>query len=239
MSSAATRLLHIHIPKTAGTALRFALEAAIGPQCRRFPHFNHEPRLEECVPDQWDLISGHFGYGRLAPLGGRVIVVLRDPVDRFVSAYYYWREMKAKNLTEGRQALYATKFTLDEFLRFRDEVALLEQFCNGMTWQLADTFRLNQRVRLREQGLTEQDILAVAIRNLQQCAVIGVQSHIGALCEQFERRIGLKLTIERRNVTEHRLPVEDLSPATRARIIDWMPLDMDLYQAACSLAAAR
>lgn len=238
MSTPATRILHVHIPKTAGTALRFALEAAIGPGCRRFP-FHHELKLEECNADEWDLISGHFGYGRLAPLGGRTVALLRHPVDRFVSAYFYWREMRSKKLSDGRQTVFATKFTIDQFVLMRDEVSLIEQFYNAMTWQMADTFRLNQRFAVREAGTTDEELLARAVRNLQACDVIGVQAHMDAFTAQFERRIGLPLKMERLNVTETRISVEELAPRTRDRIIDWMYLDMELYQAACALAARR
>jgi hypothetical protein len=49
----------------------------------------------------------------------------------------------------------------------------------------------------------------------------------------------MTLTIGRENVTEGRQEQAEVPAATRRRIADWVYLDMELYQAACVLAAAR
>lgn len=237
MSTAETRILHLHIEKTGGTALRVALQRSLGPGAKRFPS-HHESKLPDIVPAEWDLVSGHFGYTRLAPLGGRIVVLLRDPVDRFMSVYYYWREIHFKGLNITRQTKLASEYSLDDFVLVKDEVSLLEQFFNRMTWQLADTFTLNARHQLRSQGIRDADLLARAIENLKACAVVGVQERMDAFADAYERRIGRPLTIDRLNVTRERPPVAELSPATRRRIMDWVYLDAELYQAACALAAS-
>jgi hypothetical protein len=237
MSTAETRILHIHIEKTGGTALRMALQRAMGPGAKRFPQ-HHENQLAGIVPDDWDLVSGHFGYGRLAPLGGRLVVLLRDPVDRFMSVYYYWREIHARGTNITRQTTLATAYGLDDFIAVKDEVSLLEQFFNRMTWQLADTFSLSGRQRLRSDGITDSALLALAIGNLRACHVVGVQERMDAFAGQFERRIGRRLVIEKLNVTQNRAPLAALPAQTRRRILDWIYLDVELYQAACALAAA-
>jgi hypothetical protein len=237
MSSAETRILHVHIEKTGGTALRLALQRAIGPGGKRFPQ-HHESKLADIVPDEWDLISGHFGYGRLAPLGGRVVVLLRDPVDRFMSVYYYWREMHRKGVNITRQTTLATQYSLEDFVAVKDEVSLLEQFFNRMTWQLADTFSLNGRQRLRSAGITDSALLALAVTHLQACDVVGVQERMDAFAARFEQRLGRPLRIDKVNVTEERAPVAALPAAVRRKIMDWIYLDVELYQAACVLAAA-
>ena len=237
MSTAETRILHVHIEKTGGTALRMALQRALGPGARRFPQ-HHESKLADIVPDEWDLISGHFGYGRVKPLGGRVVVLLRDPVDRFMSVYYYWREVHAKGVNTTRQTKLATDYTLDGFIAVKDDVSLLEQFFNRMTWQLADTFSMNGRHRLRAEGITDNDLLALAVQNLRACDVVGVQERMDAFAGRFERRIGQPLVIEKLNVTQNREPLAALPSQTRRRIMEWIYLDVELYQAACALAAA-
>jgi hypothetical protein len=237
MSTAETRILHVHIEKTGGTALRMALQRALGPGARRFPQ-HHESKLAGIVPDDWDLLSGHFGYGRLAPLGGRVVVLLRDPVDRFMSVYYYWREVHARGTNTTRQTALATQYGLDDFIAVKDEVSLLEQFFNRMTWQLADTFSLNGRQKLRNDGMTDSALLALAVQNLRACHVVGVQERMDAFAGQFERRIGRTLVIDKLNVTQQRAKLADLPAQTRRRIMEWIYLDVELYQAACALAAA-
>jgi hypothetical protein len=238
MSSPETRILHLHIEKTGGTALRFGLERALGPGARIF-HRLHEAKLEGIEPDQWDLITGHFGYARLAPLGGRVVVLLRDPVDRMMSAYYYWREMQATGAFTSRQTVLATQYSFDDFVTIRDEVSLVDQFFNHMTWQLADTYRLALRHDLRARGVTDAELLALAVEHLRECVVVGVQERMEAFTAQFERRIGLPLSVDRLNVTTRRPAMSELSARTRARVVEWVYLDVELYQAACALAAAR
>jgi hypothetical protein len=238
MSSAETRLLHLHIEKTGGTALRFGLQRALGREAKMFRAI-HEEKMAGIVPDEWDLISGHFGYTSLAPLGGRMVVLLRDPVERFLSAYYYWRQMHEKGVNQTRQTLLASKYSLDDFVLIRDEVPLIEQFANQMTWQLADTFRFNLRQKLRSEGVTDTALLALAVEHLRACQVIGVLERLDAFTNLFQRVVRLPLRLDRLNVTEARPSVSDISPRTRARILDWVYLDIELHQAACVLAAAR
>jgi hypothetical protein len=235
MSTAETRILHLHIEKTGGTALRMALARSLGHASKRFP-YHHENQLAGIVPDDWDLISGHFGYGKLAPLGGRIVVLLRDPVDRFMSVYYYWRQMHARGVNTTRQTELASIYSLDDFVALWDEAPLLEQFFNRMTWQLADTFTMPGRKPLRSQGITDQALLQLALENLRQCHVVGVQERMDDFAVSLKQRLGCVLKIERLNVTEQRARPEELLPTTRRRILEWVYLDLELYRAACRLA---
>lgn len=238
MSTAETRLLHLHIEKTGGTALRIAMRQALGPDAKAFPE-HHESKLDGMNPDDWDLISGHFGYARLKPLGGRIVVLLRDPVDRIMSVYYYWRDMNRRGITDSRQSAIAARFSLDDFVAIRDDPSLVEQFCNRMTWMLADTYSLRNRGIRRAEGLSDAELLARALANLRACAVVGVQDRMDAFADQFTARTGLPLVLERLNATQERPRLAELSPRTRQRMMEWVPLDVELYQAACALAASR
>lgn len=237
MSTAATRILHLHLEKAGGTALRFALLEALGPGAKRFPH-HHENRLPGIVPDEWDLISGHFAFRALAPLGGRLVTVLRDPVDRFISVYYYWRYLHEQGIEVSRKTTLAIRYALDDFVTIRDDVAIVEQFFNRMTWQLAEGAALSARQGPRAEGQTDSALLARATANLQACDVVGVQERMDAFAAAFSRRLALPLRIERLNVTAGRPTNVELSALTRRRILDWTYLDMELYQAACAIAAA-
>ncbi|MEJ0045391.1 MAG: sulfotransferase family 2 domain-containing protein [Rhodospirillales bacterium] len=238
MSTAATRILHLHVEKCGGTALRVAMEQAIGPGARVFPK-HHERDLKAIRPEQWDLISGHFGWQLLRPLGGRIVTMLRDPVDRFISSYFYWRDMyRAGHDTSHRSAL-ADLYSLDDFVTIKDDHSLITQLFNRMTWQVAFSGLPIQRQAQRALGMTDAQLLAVAVANLEACDVVGLQERMGEFAGQFERRLGLKLAIERTNVTAGRPARLEISGATRRRIHEWVYLDMELYQAAAALVAAR
>lgn len=91
----------LHVRKTAGTAIRFALREHLdGPRYRLVMH-EHDTRLSDL------------------PVGERVVVFLRDPVSRFVSGF-------DSRLREGRPR-YHRPWTLEEreaFTQFSSADAL-------------------------------------------------------------------------------------------------------------------
>jgi hypothetical protein len=153
MSTAATRLLHIHVPKTAGTALRTALQNTKDPALTIFPHYD-ERSFKAAQPDQFDVFSGHFGFDTATQIGGRMVTVLRDPVDRFVSVYYFWRTLYDQGVERNRKTALAVNYNLTEFAKIRDEQLLAEEFFNRATWQIAygSSIRRCSPVRARTLG---------------------------------------------------------------------------------------
>jgi hypothetical protein len=238
MSTPQTRILHLHIEKCGGTAVRLAIERALGPAARSFPE-HHERELKGVKAENWDLVSGHFGWQLLQPLGGRIVTMLRDPVDRFVSSYFYWRDMYRSGQDTSHRAALADLYSLDDFATIKDDHSLVTQLFNRMTWQVAFSGLPKQRQAQRAYGITDAQLLAIAVANLGACDVVGLQERMEDFAAWFERRLGLKLAIERTNVTSGRPPRVQLSAATRHRIHEWVYLDMELYQAACALVAAR
>jgi len=93
-------LVQIHIPKTAGSALRRVLSKEYGDRFRKAPNtFTHpqvaEERLRARVIGENDTrplaIAGHivFGLRDLLPSDTRYVTVLREPVERTLSHYGY------------------------------------------------------------------------------------------------------------------------------------------------------
>ncbi len=93
-------LVQIHIPKTAGSALRRVLSKEYGDRFRKAPNtFTHpqvaEERLRARVTGENDTrplaIAGHivFGLRDLLPSDTRYVTVLREPVERTLSHYGY------------------------------------------------------------------------------------------------------------------------------------------------------
>jgi hypothetical protein len=238
MSTAETRVLHLHVEKCGGTALRMAMERALGPGAKVFPK-HHESELETIKPDNWDLISGHFGWQALQPLGGRMVTVLRDPVDRFISSYFYWRDMYRQGADRTHRSALADLYSLEDFAGIKDDHSLVAQLFNRMTWQIAFSGLPKHRQVQRAKGITDSQLLAVAVANLRACDVVGLQDRMNDFEVQFERRLGLTLRIGQENVTTGRPKQVEISAATRRRIMEWVYLDMELYQAACALVAAR
>ncbi|HEV7457997.1 MAG TPA: sulfotransferase family 2 domain-containing protein [Roseococcus sp.] len=114
------RLIFLHIPKTAGTSLHDVLTGyfrsdEICPERRR--DLSQKPQ-EYFEP--YRFFSGHFTAESIARVPGRkfAFTILRNPHERIVSLYYFWRRhseavIRANNLAGPR---LARELTMKEFL---------------------------------------------------------------------------------------------------------------------------
>ena len=72
------RIVHLHIPKTAGTSLRTAFEQQFRDHLRVFPHWD-EAKIAAAAPQDYDFYSGHIGFNTAKRLGGDIVTVFRHP----------------------------------------------------------------------------------------------------------------------------------------------------------------
>jgi hypothetical protein len=231
-----TRIVHLHIPKTAGTALRTAFEKAANGTLRISPHFQ-EAKYADLDPSDFDFFSGHFGFKTAAKLDGQIITVVRDPLDRFVSLYYFLRQQFEQGREKGQRATLASKYPLSEFVKIRDEPSLLEPFYNTMTWQIACGVPLAQRREFRLMGKTDDDILQLALDNMTNFALVGVQERLELFAHSLAKKFSVVLKIKQINVTAVRPASKDIEPATIDAIRDWTFMDHALYEHANRLVS--
>ncbi len=235
-SDASSRIIHLHVPKTAGTALRGAFERAGQGKLRVFPHYD-ERKYAGIDPSQFDFFSGHFGFKTAAKIDGKVITVLRNPVDRFLSVYYFWRQLSQKGIEKTRNTFLASKYSLSEFVKIKDEPFLIEEFYNRMTWQIAHGSSLELRQELRDLGKSENEVFQLACTNLAGFSVVGVQERLGDFSNSIMERLGVSFSVEKANVTEVRAAVSDIDISTIHAIHEWTYMDIELYQQAYKLAS--
>ncbi|MGV6848829.1 MAG: sulfotransferase family 2 domain-containing protein [Marinibacterium sp.] len=223
------KFVHLHIPKTAGTSLRERLIAAHDDLDVRQVHHP----VPDTLPDSVDVASGHFSFHDAERFGGDVVTVLRHPVDRFVSCYYFWRELHAAGVEGSRKTALAHALPLAEFARALDEPELVSELYNRMAWQLHSDFALPRRAdtRIRD-GLDEAGLVAGALDNLGRCAVVGFQHRYGDFLAALNARFDLAITNVHINVTARRSAIEDLTRAELSAILNWVAADMELYTAA-------
>ena len=230
-SKPASRLIHLHVPKTAGTALRSAFEKQFVGKLRIFPEWD-ESKYAGINPDDFDFYSGHIGFDTASRIGGDIVTVLRHPVDRFISVYYFWRQLFATGVEKSANTQLASSYSLEDFARIRDQPGLIEEFQNRCTYQVAYGSSLSQRRHLRLQGLTDDQIFNTAVDNLAKFRAIGIQENMGRFSDIISDRFGVNLDIKKINVTRERPEIQAISVHTRRIIQDWVFMDLELYQEA-------
>ena len=90
-----TKVVFLHIPKTAGQSVHSELETFFGPD-RVSPVRVHTQAQDTCFPDpeKYDLFSGHIDWHDMERITGPkyVFSVLRDPLARIASFYFYLQQ---------------------------------------------------------------------------------------------------------------------------------------------------
>jgi hypothetical protein len=99
-----------HIPKCAGTSLlrqfdasgiKLFLDYDKPPNLSKFYQADCERRNRECQLlnfEEFDLVFGHFPLDRYRRPVYRYVTLLRDPLERAISHFNYWKNLPASNL---------------------------------------------------------------------------------------------------------------------------------------------
>ncbi|MDO6617653.1 hypothetical protein [Shewanella sp. 6_MG-2023] len=143
--------LSYHIPKTAGTSLRFSLEKGLGVARIQYAyHHSFAKALSNGEPvwcnDKTQILHGHFAYHDNHPIiypNARKMVWLRDPSQRAWSLLNHWLRVKSgapykwleqEYLTNSKLAS-DTNLLFEEVIlnnRFKNQFAAYEVYLNGL-----------------------------------------------------------------------------------------------------------
>jgi hypothetical protein len=241
-----------HIPKTAGMSIWRALESAYEPEsiC---PYWLWDQLVD--VPRQdlarYRVFRGHF-YAYLEPYLGRQLTkftVLREPVERTISYYYYIRE-----LPEHPNHLQARTLNLREFCLADETRYLVENYQSGYmasfafprdVGQLASRFTKEERARHLFQaslepsfrGMDPEFLLEAVEASLQRFSVVGTVENLPLSMTLVSEALGRPLALpeERRNTTAGRPSREEIDEAALEAIYSVTSVDRRVYD----LVAAR
>lgn len=222
------RIVHVHIPKTAGTAFSDAFRHAYGGRLRVYPE-RFEVRFSQTNYSDFDFYTAHIGFKLAAEIGGDLITVLRNPVDRFLSTYYFLRQQYNSGSERSHKASLFARFDLDQFVQITDEPILYQELLNRMTWQIAYSHRLELRRDLSATGVDDGDLVRIALSNLRKFAIVGLQEDMPRFTDAVQKRYNVKLSIGRVNVTRIRPAPIGIIPKTLDRLEHWIHLDQELY----------
>lgn len=198
-----TKFFFDHLPKTAGTSLDAAF-IELFPSYRRANQTSNSHNLVIRQPNT-DYIGGHFYFYPQENLSSAhfYCTVLRNPVDRFVSQYFFSRQVGEDLLQRGSmqdlhstdpQVLSATKLDLLEYVN--QEGPLQNTFSNVQACHFAG------RIVSNPETLSEQDLIDAAIASLEGYDLIGsfenLQGFVDAISSNFAKP---SVTLRHLNVT--------------------------------------
>jgi hypothetical protein len=243
ISLANKTLVFLHIQKCAGNALVDLLQAHFKPADVLKAHLLHPtaPEIRRPIRD-YRLIIGHNTYDDIQSLAIDPVYVtmLRAPIDRVTSLYYFWRSHRADYIEklDLRGPRLARRLSLAEFVESEEPEAQFN-VNNGQARQFLQGLR-------GPITLSDAQFLATASRRLQECAFVGST-------EQFDRSADLlcyilgwtppsdmrRVNDSRRNEQEdpryERIERQPLPDSIRSRIAERNRIDIALYRLGCEL----
>jgi hypothetical protein len=225
-------ILYLHIPKAAGTTLSVILEERLKETGRVLNLRDTRKAVEELTGlpqaqrDQLQLVRGHFPYGIHECLRQpyEYITILRDPVERLISHYYY---VLRKPIHYLYPRVTSEKMGLKEYALGR----LSRELDNGQVRQISGNFYRDPR------GQCSRDLLDQAKENLRdRFAVVGLAERFDETVLLLSQKFGWKdLFYVRQNVTRDRPRREQLPADVLEAIKAASSLDLELYAFATEL----
>lgn len=224
------QILFLHLLRTSGTSLLNALMTA----CPGFSIITMMPEEFDCDEDsrlrEAGMIVGHWSrrhIDRFCP-NRFIFTFLRDPVERTLSNYYYYRNNDIQVGEPHRsQIIKIRSLSLREFIESEDpEVIMYSQ--NTQTYALADDWR-SRRLPFGE----DEAILAKALRFLNEMDFVGFVEQHEKSVDQLGKLLGLNLSdIPHLNAAKNRTASAGISSAELSIIRQRNQLDTKLYETA-------
>jgi hypothetical protein len=186
--------------------------------------------------DSYQVIAGHISYSDLVRFPDRRwITVLRDPVDRCLSVYAFWRQFnehplipldEIRNENNAFEATsLARQLPVEEFFNCKHP-HVLQNISNRMVWQLGA-----HAVFERRQDFSETEALKSAMRTLKHCDFVGdfssLDDDISHLLTHLNRSREIRLP--KLNVTKSPVRKFQISRELLEQISALNVLDNELY----------
>jgi hypothetical protein len=219
-----------HIPKVGGTTIYRVLERLIGPALSPPISLSDDVQYNATAEDyeRFLIIIGHFGVAAndvLAP-NRRWMTMLRDPIDRVLSNYYFWRGL-APASPDLPHVYAAQTLPIEEYVRSQDFM-VVQGRDNVQTWFLADDFRRKFR------KVPESDAFDIAKEHLaKRFAFVGIFEHYSESVTRLCRVLDMPspdFPIPVENRTGVRKQASEIDPAVIEAFREVNTMDQALYE---------
>ncbi|MDQ3414296.1 MAG: sulfotransferase family protein [Verrucomicrobiota bacterium] len=213
-------LIFLHIPKTAGTTLNRIIEWQYNP----LSIFTMDPYRIRATPERLKqlpearrrrlrMVRGHFYYGvhEYLPQGATYITMLREPVARFLSAYYF---LQRRPLHPMHRKVKSERVGVEDFIRLTPQRQNLQ--CSLIAG-------------IKSNGKCEESTLEIAKENLvKSFSIVGLserfEESLVLIAKTFDWQIPF---YENRKVSKTRPKIE---PSAVDMIKEHNRLDLELYE---------
>lgn len=214
-------VIFLHVPKTAGTTLNRLIEweypvrqmYSVDPVLFKWSS-NHLRKYSAARLKGFRMFKGHmlFGLHEILPQPATYITVLREPVDRVLSAFYFMRTYKLHPLY---WKMRREKWTLEDFIHRSPRTNVQCKIIAGAEYEKPCT----------------EEICARAMSNIEQhFSVVGLSERFEESLALMKLRYGWKLaSYSSFNVTRARPKKRDLPQSTLDLIREKNSYDVALY----------
>ena len=213
-------IIFLHVPKSAGTTLNRLIEweypllamYTVDPVLFRWSRARLW-RLPKRRLKRFRVFKGHmkFGLHEVLPQPATYITVLRDPIDRMISAFYFMHTYK---LHPNYWKFRREGWTLEDFVKRWPKANLQTKMIAGADYDAPCT----------------AEILRKAKENLQYFSVVGLTERFEETLALMKVRFGWKLqSYSSFNVTRARPKKRDLPQSTLDLIAERNRFDIELY----------
>jgi hypothetical protein len=221
-------VIFLHIPKTAGSTLNSIITRQYREKdiysidtkrvIESMEEFKYFPQHQL---EKIKLLKGHmyFGLHEYLPMPSTYITILREPIDRVLSTYYYVMRQKNHNHYEiANQTQDIKNYILK---------AEPKQFDNGQTRLLAGMDAIPV-----EFGNCSNQMLEAAKNNLKKhFSVVGTTERFDETLILIKQKLGWHLPLyAKKNVTNKRPKKKQISQDILDTIVELNQLDLELYK---------
>lgn len=225
-------LIFLHIPKTAGSTFHNVLGKRYSSRetCNVFGSRYSEPEIERFINGSREskehirLLKGHmpFGLHNSMPDPGacRYISVLRNPIDRVISQYYY---IKKNSYNPLHDAVERGGMSIKEFVSSGISVGMNNGHCRFLNGDL-DQFPFN------EGG---EDLYERAVKNIENHFIwLGLTERFDESILLLSKQLNWKFwpNYLRENVSKVRKPISDIDASDIDEIRKYNEFDVKLYE---------